>query len=103
MPLTLLTEAVLETYGQYTATPNPEQLLKFFVLEPRDLELVKQRRRERNPHPAGRPHGAAWPHGVPSTPSGQTSSCGQARKDSVGEVRQRPGRADPAVNRDGEV
>jgi len=48
MPLTLLTEATLETYGQYTATPNPEQLLKFFVLEPRDLELVKQRRREHN-------------------------------------------------------
>lgn len=48
MPLTLLTEAALETYGQYTTTPNPEQLLKFFVLEPRDLELVKQRRREHN-------------------------------------------------------
>jgi len=48
MPLTLLTEAALETYGQYTATPNPEQLLKFFVLEPRDLELVRHRRREHN-------------------------------------------------------
>ena len=48
MPLTLLSEMPLDTYGQYRSTPTPEQLSKFFHLDTADLALLNNRRRDHN-------------------------------------------------------
>ncbi len=48
MPLTLLSEMPLDTYGQYRSTPTPEQLNKFFHLDTADLALLNNRRRDHN-------------------------------------------------------
>ena len=48
MPLTLLSEMPLETYGQYRSTPTPEQLSKFFHLDTVDLALLNNRHRDHN-------------------------------------------------------
>ena len=48
MPVDLLSDEQANAYGRFAGTPSRSDLERYFFLDDKDLELVKQRRRESN-------------------------------------------------------